>query len=96
MGIINDMSVVHLIVFFALQNYRQQSWALQEAESSWAKMQTRSKIKRKATKQAEISLLEPYRAVKAVKIEIEAIKIKGQIEETFLRFPHIGEQIFER
>ena len=58
-------------------------------------MQTRSKIKRKATKQAEISLLEPYRAVKAVKIEIEAIKIKGQIEETFLRFPHIGEQIFE-
>ena len=59
-------------------------------------MQTRSKIKRKAAKQVEISVLEPYHAVKAVKIEIEAIKIKGQIEETFLRFPHIGEQIFER
>ena len=59
-------------------------------------MQTRSKSKRKAAKQAEIRAFDPYHAVKAVKREIEAIKIKGQIEETFLRFPHIGEQIFEQ
>ena len=33
--------------------------------------------------------------VQGILIEIEAIKVKGQFEETFLRFPHIAEQIFE-
>ena len=28
-------------------------------------------------------------------LEIEAIKVKGQFKEAFLRFPHIAEQIFE-
>ena len=28
-------------------------------------------------------------------LEIEAIKVKGQFEEAFVRFPHISEQIFE-
>ena len=33
--------------------------------------------------------------VNAIESEIEAIKVKGRFEETFLRFPHIAEQIFE-
>ena len=28
-------------------------------------------------------------------LEIEAIKVKGQFKEAFLRFPHVAEQIFE-
>ena len=59
-------------------------------------MKNKSKSKRKTAKQAEIRAFDPYHAVKAVKREVEAIKIKGQIEETFLRFPHVGEQIFEQ
>ena len=30
-----------------------------------------------------------------IELEIEAMKVKGQFEETFLRFPHIAEQILE-
>ena len=33
--------------------------------------------------------------VEAIETEIEAIKVKGQFEETFSRFPHVAEQIFE-
>ena len=34
--------------------------------------------------------------VKAINVKIKATKsVKGQIEETFLRFPHLGEQILE-
>ena len=39
--------------------------------------------------------IESDHAVKAVKMEIETIKIKGQFEETFVRFPHLGEKILE-
>ena len=39
--------------------------------------------------------LEAQNIVHAIELEIEAIKVKGQFEETFLRFPHIAEQIFE-
>ena len=44
------------------------------------------------------NFLEAFEAqnnVHKIRLEIEAIKVKGQIEETFLRFPHIAEQIFE-
>ena len=56
-----------------------------------------SKIKRKAVEQAEIDILEAeLPPVKVIKMKIEATKsVKGQIEETFLRFPHLGEQILE-
>ena len=30
-----------------------------------------------------------------IELEIVAIKMKGQFEEAFVRFPHISEQIFE-
>ena len=39
--------------------------------------------------------IESDHAVKAVKMEIETIEIKGQFEDFFLRFPHIGEKILE-
>ena len=44
------------------------------------------------------NFLEAFEArinIHAIKLEIEAMKVKGQFEETFLRFPHIAEQIFE-
>ena len=44
------------------------------------------------------NFLEAFEAqnnVNAIELEIEAIKVKGQFEETFLRFPHIAEQILE-
>ena len=40
--------------------------------------------------------MEAERPAKAIKMETKGSKIKGQIEETFLRFPHIGEQILEK
>ena len=47
-------------------------------------------MKRKAVEQAENS------SVKITNLKIEATKrVKGQIEETFLRFPLLGEQILE-
>ena len=52
-------------------------------------MQNVAKNKRKNVQ------MESNHAVKVVKMEIENIRIKDQIEETFLRFPHIGEQILE-
>ena len=46
---------------------------------------SQSTMKRKAVEQAENPL-----------VKVKALKgVKGQIEETFLRFPHLGEQILE-
>ena len=42
-----------------------------------------------------LEAFEAQKNVNAIELEIEAIKVKGQIEETFLRFPHIAEQILE-
>ena len=53
-------------------------------------------MKRKAVEQIEIKSREAVHLDKAIKMKTEANKIKGQIEDVFLRFPHIGEQIFER
>ena len=36
-----------------------------------------------------------YFVTEKSELEIEAIKVKGQFEEAFVRFPHIAEQIFE-
>ena len=44
------------------------------------------------------NFLEAFEAqnnIHAIELEMEAIKVKGQFEETFLRFPHIAEQILE-
>ena len=53
-------------------------------------------MKRKAVEQAESKAREAERLDKAIKMETEAKKIKGQAEDILLRFPHIGEQIFEK
>ena len=69
---------------------------LPEAESRMAEMQNYKKRKRKAAKQTEIENLEAQHSVKkAIKMKIEITSVKGQMEESFLRFPHIGEQILE-
>ena len=52
--------------------------------------------KRKAVGQAEIEVTGAEHLFKAIKMEIEDTKVKGQMELTFLRFPHIGEQILEK
>ena len=36
-----------------------------------------------------------FSVTEKIESEIEAIKVKGQFEEAFVRFPHISEQIFE-
>ena len=51
--------------------------------------------KKKALELAEKEALEAQNRFHAFELEIGAIKLKGQFEETFLRFPHIAEQIFE-
>ena len=53
-------------------------------------------MKRKAVEQVETKTREAEHLNKAIKMETEANKIKGQIEDMFLRFPHIGEQILEK
>ena len=51
---------------------------------------SQSTMKRKAVEQAENP------PVKVINVKIKATKgVKGQIEEIFLRFPHLGEQILE-
>ena len=51
---------------------------------------SQSTMKRKAVEQAENS------PVKVINVKINAKKnVKGQLEATFLRFPHLGEQILE-
>ena len=59
-------------------------------------MQNLTKIKRNAVEQAEIHVVEAEPPAKAIKMEKKDNKIKGQIEEAFMRFPHIGEQILEK
>ena len=47
---------------------------------------------------AEKEALEAKNNVKAMELEIlkiDAKKVKGQFEQTFSKFPHIAEQIFE-
>ena len=56
-------------------------------------MQNYKTRKRKAVKQTEIENLDSVK--KAIKMKIGITSVKGQMEETFLRFPHIGEQILE-
>ena len=58
-------------------------------------MHNLTKIKRNAVEQAETNVVEAEHPAKAVKMETKDNKIKGQIEEVFLRFPQIGEQILE-
>ena len=58
-------------------------------------MQILVKQKKKAAEKAELEALEAENNVEAIELEIEVVKRKGCIEETFWRFPHIGEQIFE-
>ena len=58
-----------------------------------AEMQNYKKRKRKTS----IEILEKaeHFIKKAINMKIEITSVKGQMEETFLRFPHIGEQILE-
>ena len=58
-------------------------------------MQIVAKQKRMAAEQAELEALEAENDVEAIEFEIAVVKRKGFIEETFWRFPHIAEQIFE-
>ena len=51
--------------------------------------------KKKDFELAKKDSLETQNNVQVIELEIEAIKVKGQFEETFLRFPHIAEQVFE-
>ena len=66
---------------------------LRESEYKMAEMQNYNKRKRKTA----IEILEKAECFikKATKMKIEITSVKGQMEETFLRFPHIGEQILE-
>ena len=45
--------------------------------------------------QAELEALEAENDVNAIELEREVVQRNGCIEETFWRFPHIGQQIFE-
>ena len=65
------------------------------AKTKLNSMQNVAKKKRLAAKQAEIEALEAENDVEAIELEVEVVKRKGCIEETFWRFPHIGEQIFD-
>ena len=58
-------------------------------------MQIAAKQKKKAAEQAVLEAWEAENDVEEIELEIEVAKRKGCIEETFWRFPHIGEQIFE-
>jgi hypothetical protein len=58
-------------------------------------MQILAAKKRKAAEQAELEALGAENDLEAIELEIEVVKRKGCIEETFWRFPHIGQQIFE-
>ena len=45
--------------------------------------------------QAKLEALEAENDVDAIELEREVVKRTGCIEETFWRFPHVGQQIFE-
>ena len=51
--------------------------------------------KKKSFELAEKEAVDAENNDHAIKLEIEDIKVKSQFEETFLRFPHIAEQVFE-
>ena len=65
------------------------------AKTKLDSMKIVAKKKRLAAKQADLEALEAENDVEAIKLKLEVIKRKGCIEETFWRFPHIGEQILE-
>ena len=51
--------------------------------------------KKNAYEFAEEQALEAQNNVQAIKSRVKNFKVKGQLEETFPRFPHIAEQVFE-
>ena len=67
----------------------------EKAKTKLESMQIAAKQKKKAAEQAVLEAFEAENNVEVVELEIEVAKRKGCIEETFWRFPHIGEQIFE-
>ena len=46
--------------------------------------------KRRAAEQAELEALEAENDVEAIELEIQIVKTKGFIEQTFWRFPNIA------
>ena len=58
-------------------------------------MQNLAKKTRKAVEQAELNALKAESYVEALEFEIAVVERKGYIEESFWRFPHIGEKIFK-
>ena len=58
-------------------------------------MQNLAKKTRKAVEQAELNASMAENYVEALELEIAVVERKGCIEESFWRFPHIGEQIFK-
>ena len=59
-------------------------------------MQNLAKKTRKAVEQAELNALKAENYVEALEFEIAVVERKGCIEESFWRFPHIGEKIFKK
>ena len=73
---------------------------LEETFSRWMKNIAAKKhkvleVKKNAYEFAEKESLEAQNNVLAIISKVKAFKVKGQLEETFSRFPHIAEQIFE-
>jgi hypothetical protein len=68
--------------------------SLEVAKTKLESMKIVREQKRRAVEQAELEALEAENDVEAIELEIEVVKRKGFIEETFWRFPHIAEQIF--
>ena len=68
---------------------------LEEAIAKMVAIQNIVVNKREAFELAKKEFFEAQHNIRMIKLEIEAIKVKGQFEATFLRFPHIAEQIFE-
>jgi hypothetical protein len=58
-------------------------------------MQNLAKKARKALEQAELNAAKAENYVEALEFEIAVVERKGYIEESFWRFPHIGEKIFK-
>ena len=68
---------------------------LEEAIAKMVAIQNIVVNKKEAFELAKKEFFEAQHNLRMIKLEIEAIKVKGQFEATFLRFPHIAEQIFE-
>ena len=69
--------------------------SLEISQTKLESMKIVSEQKRRAAEQAKLEALEAENDVEAIELELEVIKRKGFIEETFWRFPHIAKQIFE-